>query len=314
MPFEPILRAEVMKRINAKLRLIADKDVVVTLTGESGTGKEVLARRLHELSRRRAGPFVPINCAAIPEPLFESEFFGHERGAFTGATERARGRVEAAVGGTLFLDEIGELPLPMQAKFLRFLENKRFMRVGGTEKLEADVRLVCATHRPLEEEVAAGRFRKDLYYRIQGITVPVPALRERRADIPALISQLLSQLSAKHGTPLPRFPRQVQTAMLAYSWPGNVRELKNVLEALCLLRAGKLVRMADLPTSLQTEIEDRRGETLQVDLTQTLAQLEERVIEAVLLAEGGNTARAAARLGISIRTIQRRRSLRDTRS
>lgn len=309
---QPILRAEAMKRIDATLRLIAGKDVVVTLTGESGTGKEVLARRLHEFSERRGGPFVPINCAAIPESLFESELFGHERGAFTGATERTRGKVESAVGGTLFLDEIGELPLSMQAKLLRFLENKRFMRVGGAEKLDADVRLVCATHRPLEEEVAAGRFRKDLYYRIQGITVPVPALRDRRADIPALISQLLLQLSKKHGTPGPRIPRRVQAAMLAYSWPGNVRELKNVVEALCLLRAGKVVRMADLPASMQAESECRTEETLTVDLRQTLAQLDQRIIEAVLLAEGGNMARAAARLGISVRTIQRRRPLSAT--
>lgn len=309
---QPIVRAEAMKRIDATLRLIRDKDVAVTLTGESGTGKEVLARRLHDLSVRRSGPFVPINCAAIPEPLFESELFGHERGAFTGATERVRGKIEAAVGGTLFLDEIGELPLLMQAKLLRFLENKRFMRVGGTEKLDADVRLVCATHRPLEADTRSGRFRKDLYYRIQGITVPVPALRERRADIPALISQLLSQLSVKHGTLRPRLSRRVHTAMLAYSWPGNVRELKNVIEALCLLRAGKVIRLADLPLALQTETAERQDETLLLDLRETLAQLEERIIEAVMLVEGGNTARVASRLGVSVRTIQRRRSLRAT--
>lgn len=308
--FHPIFVSEVMKRIDARLRLLADKDVVVTLSGESGTGKEVLARRLHELSSRRAGPFIPINCAAIPEALFESEFFGHERGAFTGATERARGKIEAASNGTLFLDEIGELPLSMQAKLLRFLENRRFMRVGGAEKIDADVRLTCATHRPLEAEVANGRFRKDLYYRIQGITISVPALRERRADMPALITQFLSQLSEKHGNPAPRLPRRVQTAMLQYSWPGNVRELKNVIETLCLLRAGKVVKMADLPAPLQAELGQGHDETLLVDLRQPLAHIEERIIEAVLLAEGGNAARAAARLGIGVRTIQRHRPLR----
>ena len=293
-----------MKLVDATLHLVADKDVVVTLTGESGTGKEVLARRLHDLSSRRAGPFIPINCAAIPDLLFESELFGHERGAFTGANERVRGKVEAAVGGTLFLDEIAELPLAMQAKLLRFLENKRFMRVGGTQKLEADVRLICATHRALDDEVREGRFRKDLYYRIQGLTVVVPPLRERRADIPALITQFVAQLSAKHGARPPHLPRRIHALLLGYSWPGNVRELKNVIEALCLLRAGKTITAKDLPLALQSQpptAEDR----LDIDLHQSLAEIDERVIEAVLLAEGGNRARAAARLGISIRTIQR---------
>ena len=170
-----------MRRLDRVLEAIAAKDVAVSLVGESGTGKEVLARRIHELSHRARGPFVPINCAAIPEALFESELFGHERGAFTGAHERAKGKVEAAEGGTLFLDEIGEMPLGMQAKLLRFLENRRFMRVGGTSKIQADVRLLFATLRPLEQEVRAGRFRADLFYRIQGIPIPVPPLRESAA-------------------------------------------------------------------------------------------------------------------------------------
>src|SRR5262249_1959578 len=168
--------------------------------GKSGAGTAIVARRIHEISPRRSGPFTPINCAAIPDALFESELFGHERGAFTGATDRAKGKIEAAEGGTLFLDEIGEMPIAMQAKLLRFLENRKYMRVGGAAKLQADVRLVGATLRPLADEVKAGRFRADLYYRIQGITMKVPPLRERRADILPLIQQFAAQLSAHHGT------------------------------------------------------------------------------------------------------------------
>ena len=160
--FEPIMRSGAMKKLDQMLQAVAGKEVTLTFIGESGTGKEVLARRAHELSERRRHPFIPINCAAIPEALFESELFGHERGAFTGASQRARGKVEAAEGGTLFLDEIGEMPMPMQAKLLRFLENRRFMRVGGSTKIQADIRLLCATLRPLEAEVSARRFRADL--------------------------------------------------------------------------------------------------------------------------------------------------------
>lgn len=294
-----------MRKLNATLRLVANKDVVITLTGESGTGKEVLARQVHDLSGRRSGPFIPINCAAIPESLFESELFGHERGAFTGATERARGKIEAATGGTLFLDEIGEMPLPMQAKLLRFLENRRFMRVGGTQKLQADVRLICATLRPLDEEMRAGRFRPDLYYRIQGITLLVPPLRNRRADIPALINQFVSQLTAKHGTKAPILSRRTRAVLLNYSWPGNVRELKNAIEMFCLLRAGKKIRPGDMPPALQTAQPQVTSDRIEITLNQSLDAISEQVIEAVLAAERGNRSRAAARLGMSVRTIQR---------
>jgi transcriptional regulator with PAS, ATPase and Fis domain len=315
--FEPVLRGPAMKRLDQTLRAVACKEVTVTLIGESGTGKEVLARRVHELSERRRGPFIPINCAAIPETLFESELFGHERGAFTGASDRARGKVEAASGGTLFLDEIGEMPLAMQAKVLRFLENRRFMRVGGSIKIDADVRLVCATLRPLEEEVRGGRFRADLYYRVQGITLNVPPLRDRKGDIPQLIDQFLMQLSARHATQLPRLSRSARSALMAYSWPGNVRELKNVLEMLCLLRPGKSARVADLPQTLQQPLADAADplrDTLTLDLKETLDHMIERILDAVLIAEGGNRTRAARRLGVSLRTLQRRAAPTPRRS
>jgi transcriptional regulator with PAS, ATPase and Fis domain len=301
------MRAAVMKKLDETIRAVAPKEVVVTLIGESGTGKEVFARRVHDLSQRRRGPFIPINCAAIPEALFESELFGHERGAFTGANERARGKVEAATEGTLFLDEIGEMPMTMQAKLLRFLENRRFMRVGGSTKIEANVRLVFATLRPLEEEVRAGRFRADLFYRIQGISLNMPPLRERKADIPLLVAQFIAQLSAKHATQPPRLTRRASSALASHTWPGNVRELRNVIEMLCLLRSGKVVRLRDLPPLVQGSRESR-GElatALTLDLNLPLEAMIERILEAVVAAEGGNRTRAAQRLGVSVRTLQR---------
>ncbi len=311
--FEPVMRSPGMKKADQILRAVAAKDVTLTLIGESGTGKEVLARRAHELSLRRKGPFVPINCAAIPEALFESELFGHERGAFTGATERARGKIEAADEGTLFLDEIGEMPMAMQAKLLRFLENRRYMRVGGSAKIEADVRLMFATLRPLEQEVRAGRFRGDLFYRIQGITLEVPPLRERRADIVPLMNQFLSQLAGLHGLRPPRFGRQAKALLLRYDWPGNVRELRNVVETLVLLRDGRRVRIADLPESLRAAaaLEDERVEPgprsakVTLDLDDGLDALVEKIVETALELEGGNKLKAAERLRISPRTVQR---------
>ncbi len=315
------MRSGVMKRLDAVLRQVAGRDVVITLIGESGSGKEVLARRAHDLSDRRSGPFVPIHCAAIPDALFESELFGHERGAFTGATERTRGKVEAAAGGTVFLDEIGDVPPGMQAKLLRFLENRRFTRVGGTTKQQADVRLVCAALRPLEEDVRAGRFRADLFYRIQGISLRVPPLRQRREDLPALIDQLLAEACARHGTEAPRLGRATRRLMLDYPWPGNVRELRNTIDMLALLRGGRSVRLVDLPSSLREhESEARRAEPgasrgeLTLTLDRPLDELVAEILDAVLAAEGGNRTRAAERLGISVRTIQRQRAVARPRS
>lgn len=304
------MRSGAMKKVDQMLRAVAGKEVTLTLIGESGTGKEVLARRAHELSERRRSPFIPINCAAIPEALFESELFGHERGAFTGASDRARGKVEAAEGGTLFLDEIGEMPLPMQAKLLRFLENRRFMRVGGSTKIQADIRLLCATLRPLADDVRAGRFRADLFYRIQGITLNVPALRERRADIAPLLSQFLAQLSARHGVRPPKFNRQSKAMLLQYDWPGNVRELRNVVETLCLLKEGRQVRPTDLPDSVRAQAQVAppgvgHSGKLALELDDGLEALTRQIIEAALEAEEGSTVRAAARLRVSPRTLQR---------
>jgi transcriptional regulator with PAS, ATPase and Fis domain len=288
---------------------VARSQVPVLILGETGVGKEMIAREIHNESDRADRPLRSINCAAIPEGLLESTFFGHERGAFTGANQLARGKVEAAQGGTLFLDEIGELPPGLQPKLLRFLENRKFMRVGGTRKIDADVRLMFATLRPLEEEVRAGRFRADLYYRIQGIAVAVPPLRERRADIAPLVNHFVRTFAASHGVAAPRLSRQARAHLLAHDWPGNVRELRNVVETLCLLRGGRTVRAEHLPFSHASRSgaapASEVAETLEVQLGDTLAKTTARVIEAVLAAERGDKQATAARLGLSVRTLQR---------
>lgn len=309
--FQPVMASSAMKRLDSLLKRVADKEVCVCLVGESGTGKEVLARRVHELSSRRGHPFAPINCAAIPEALFESELFGHERGAFTGADQLAKGKVEAAAGGSLFLDEIAELPLPMQAKLLRLLESWRFTRVGGTKKLQADVRLICATLRPLEQEVAQGRFRADLFYRIQGITLFIPPLRERRADIDPLIVQLVHQLTSKHRVSAPRLSRAARRLLSDYAWPGNIRELKNVVEQLCLLRSGRVVHPSDLPPHLRSNgalgnPTRAAPNTLSVRVDQPLDDTVDQIVQASVALAGGNRSVAARQLGIGLRTVQRR--------
>jgi DNA-binding NtrC family response regulator len=309
------MQSQAMRQLDRVIRAVAAKDVCVTLVGESGTGKEVLARRLHDLSRRRTGPFIPINCAAIPEALFESELFGHEKGAFTGASERARGKIEASHQGTLFLDEIGEMPAGAQAKLLRFLENRRFMRVGGSEKIQVDTRIICATLRPLDEEVRTGRFRADVYYRIQGVSLRVPPLRERRADIPPLVQYLVAQACSVHGTRPPKLGRSATAALRAYDWPGNVRELRNAVELVCLLREGKAVRLRDLPPVIQSAAPvsapaessqtDPGDDEITLPLDMPLDEIVRRVLQAALRLEGGNRSRAARRLGVSLRTMQR---------
>jgi len=302
-----------MREVNRVIEAIAPKDVVVSLIGESGTGKDVMARRIHELSHRKTCPFVPINCAAIPDALFESELFGHERGAFTGAIERAHGKLEAAAGGTLFLDEVGEMPMSVQAKLLRFLENRKFMRVGGSTKISVDARIVCATLRPLEDDVKAGRFRGDLFYRLQGIALKIPALRERQEDIAPIVRLFTAQLSLRHATKPPTYTRSAMAALLAHTWPGNIRELRNVVELACLLREGKAVRVEDLPEPIRRVAPPvpvaaslaPRVEELSIRLDRSLDEIVTTVLEAALRLEGGNRSRAARRLGVSLRTMQR---------
>ncbi|HEX7382490.1 MAG TPA: sigma-54 dependent transcriptional regulator [Nevskiaceae bacterium] len=242
----PAGQTPVMQRVRQLIQRVADHDTTVLIHGESGTGKELIARAIHEQSSRRDRPFVAINCGAIPAELLESELFGHEKGAFTGAICARKGRFELADGGTLFLDEIGDMPLTMQVKLLRVLQERSFERVGGTRSLECDVRVIAATHRDLEERIATGAFREDLYYRLAVFPIESPPLRDRVADLP-LLSQLLAERNIAHGGSAVEFDASAMAALNAYAWPGNVRELGNLIERLAVLYPEQAVSAAQLP-------------------------------------------------------------------
>ncbi len=287
-------------RLRAALHLlerVAPTDSTVLLLGESGTGKELFARALHALSPRAAGPFVALNCAAIPESLIENELFGHERGAFTGADRRQAGRFELARGGTLLLDEIGELPLPVQGKVLRVLEERAFERVGGGATIAADVRLIAATNRRLVAMVEAGEFRSDLFFRLDVFPIELPPLRERAADIPLLARHLLAELAARHSLPTPELDPAAGELLSGEAWPGNVRQLAHVLERAVILGNGGRLGVADLRTVLGSPAAAAGGGETDPERAR---------LRAALLACEGDKRRAAERLGISYRTLLRR--------
>ncbi len=285
-----------MRALAARFEKVAPTPATVLLTGESGTGKEVAARRVHELSLRAAGPFVAVNCAAVSEHLVESEMFGHEKGAFTGAVEQRRGRFELADGGTLFLDEVGELPPGLQAKLLRVLQEQRFERVGGTRTIAVDVRIIAATNRDLEAEMRAGRFREDLYHRLAVFPVRLPPLRERPADIEPLALHLLARIARQLGRPGLQLGDGALDALHARSWPGNVRELGNALERAAILADGDTVTARDLAA------EGNAAPTTSA-IDGTLRDLEREAIRRALAAVGGHRRKAAERLGIGLRTL-----------
>ncbi len=235
-----------MQQVKSLIRQVADKQANVLLLGESGTGKEVIAQAIHLLSQQSAGPFVPINCGAIPAELLESELFGHEKGAFTGAVAARKGRFELADGGTLFLDEIGDMPLPMQVKLLRVLQERTFERVGGTRPIKANVRIIAATHRDLEQMIAEQRFREDLYYRLNVFPITAPPLRQRKDDLPLLLNELIERHKDTHQVAL-SFSAPAVNTLQGYHWPGNVRELSNLVERMMILCPGQRVEPADLP-------------------------------------------------------------------
>ena len=244
-------RAPTMQHLYREMEKVAGTDATVLITGESGTGKELAARALHSLSPRAARAFVPVNCAAIPEGLVESEFFGAEKGAYSGADRDRAGKLAAAHGGTLFLDEVADLPLAVQPKLLRVLQERRYAPVGGIDEVPVDLRLVAATHRDLEQEVAEGRFREDLYYRLAVVPMRMPALRERREDVPILIEHFVQSAVRRHAVARPRFTSAVTRRLLDHPWPGNVRELANVVERLVLLAEEGEVRLEDLPPDFE---------------------------------------------------------------
>ncbi|XXF75156.1 sigma-54 dependent transcriptional regulator [Myxococcaceae bacterium GXIMD 01537] len=287
------------------VRRAAATRATVLILGESGTGKELIAQALHQESGRRDKPFVRVHCAALSESLLESELFGHEKGAFTGAVTRKEGRFELADGGTLFLDEIGEISSSVQVKLLRVLQQREFERVGGTQTLKVDVRIVAATHRDLTAEVKAGRFREDLYYRLNVVSVTLPSLRDRKSDVPALVSHFLEKYSDAYGKDVHGLAPGTLQALLAHDWPGNIRELENAIERAVVLAEGAELTTDDLPPVLRGP--RPLGSTSNTLIPgATLATIEREAILRTLEMVQGSTTRAAEILGISVRKIQYR--------
>jgi Nif-specific regulatory protein len=289
-----------MRQIYELTAQVARTNATVLLRGESGTGKELVARAIHHNSARAAMPFVEVNCAALPEPLFESELFGHERGAFTGAHARKKGRFELAEGGTLFLDEIGELSPATQAKLLRVLQFREFERVGGTQTLRTDVRVVAATNADLARAVQDGRFREDLYYRLDIFTITLPPLRDRRSDIPQLAEHFLAKLAARHQQRVSRISSGALDLLMQHDWPGNVRELENVIERAVVVCNGSVMEERDLPEGLRRALPRTTPRTL----SDAVEQLEREMIEQALRSERGSVAGAARALGTTERVLR----------
>lgn len=300
--FESIIGASApMQAVFDTIRQVAPTRATVLIQGESGTGKELVARALHQCSPRAQGPFIPVHCAALAPTLLESELFGHEKGAFTGAVERRRGRFEMADGGTLFLDEIGEIDPALQVKILRVLEERKFERVGGTETVSVDVRLVAATNRDLKKQVEEGRFREDLFYRLYVVTLTLPPLREREGDVVLLARHYLKTLAEENGRPPLGITSEAMAALAAYSWPGNVRELRNAIERMVVLATGDKLTVRDLPAAVRTPAKSpapRPGSALR--------DAERQLIEESLRRHQGSRTKAALDLGISRRTLHRK--------
>ncbi|MCE5230756.1 sigma-54 dependent transcriptional regulator [bacterium] len=306
---EFVASSAALKSILALADEIADADATVLLTGESGTGKEVVARYIHRRSGRR-GPFVALNCAALPEGLLESELFGHEKGAFTGAILSRKGRFEQAAGGTLLLDEISEMPLALQAKLLRVLQEKEIVPVGGNDPIKLDVRIIATTNRQLERAIADGQFRHDLYYRLNVIALPIPPLRERPEDIIPLAEYFIEKYR-RPNRPAPRLAPETQSWLRENAWPGNVRELENMIERACLLARGESVGIADLQLNFtmpapmkETTEAGARIVSMDDSEPETLEEMERRLILRTLERTGGNRTRTADLLGVSVRTIR----------
>lgn len=301
--FENLIgKSAAMRSVFEKIHLVSDARSTVLITGESGTGKELVARAIHHNSSQRNKPFVPVNSPAIPESLIESELFGHEKGAFTGATERRQGLFQAAHGGTLFIDEIGEMNLGVQSKLLRAIETHRIMPVGSNREVDVDVRLLAATNRNLTEEVKKGSFREDLYYRLKVVEILLPPLRDRPEDIPLLVRSFVDQLAQENRRPVRNISADAMDMLTSYNWPGNVRELRNTLEGVIVLSKRESIEASDLPEHIRQSSSSqsliRRG--------MTMAEIEKEAIRRGLEATGGRRTEAAAILGLSVRTLQRK--------
>ena len=305
-----------MERVRSVIEKVAETDATVLVRGESGTGKELVAREIHERSSlRRRGSFIAVNCAALPSELIESELFGHEKGAFTGAAARRQGKFEQANGGTLFLDEIGDMSANVQAKLLRALEERRIERLGGADSIPVDVRIISATHRPLEQEIAAGNFRADLFYRLRVVTIDIAPLRERREDIPTLAETFARLAAERYNLPQRTIAQSALRRLIEYPWPGNVRELRNTIERAIILAEGDELTAQDLPEEIMGDRLKRKGgegegeeDSLQVPFTADFRsdrrEFERRYIARCLEETGGNVTRAASILGMHRQSLQ----------
>jgi two-component system response regulator AtoC len=305
-----------LREIRSVIEQIGDTDVTVLILGESGAGKEIVAREVHAVSNRSTGPFVKVNCAALPTDLLESELFGYEKGAFTGANGRKQGKFELANGGTIFLDEIGEMCPSLQSKLLQVLQDREFTRLGGNREVRVDVRVVCATNRSLVEMVAAGDFREDLYFRLNVVAIDIPPLRERREEVPILIEMFLTRYAALYQRPHPMLSQKLIEAMNRYAFPGNVRELENMIKRIVVLESEECVlaelvqprtsrseRRAELDAMLE-DIEERAGEIPLREAGKKFAlEVEREAIEHMLQQTGWNRKQAASRLGVSYKTL-----------
>jgi DNA-binding NtrC family response regulator len=298
-----------MHRVFETVRQVADARSTVLLTGESGTGKELVARALHHAGGRQARPFVVVHCASLSPTLLESELFGHEKGAFTGAIERVAGRFEKADGGTLFLDEIGEIDATVQIKLLRVLETRTFERVGGSETIKVNVRLIAATNRDLRQQVRDGTFREDLFYRLNVVNINLPPLRERPEDIPLLLIHFLKNFTEENGKRVDGFTSEALKVLSAYAWPGNVRELRNCVERMVVMSRGSMLSMLDIPEEIRagiTAAAEAAGAEAAAEPTLDLLANERLLVERALLECHGNRVETAKRLGISRRTLYRK--------
>jgi len=296
-----------MKKIFDQLRQVAPTSATVLIYGESGTGKELIAKAIHNNSPRRNAPFAPLNCAALAENLLESELFGHEKGAFTGAVSRRIGRFEYADGGTLFLDEVGSMPMPLQAKLLRALEGGEITRLGNNEPIRVNVRLLAATNQDLAAMVEEGTFRKDLYFRLKVVAINLPPLRERKDDIPLLVDAFIRELSEKHGKKIEGIDPKALDALMRYDWPGNVRELRNWLESMIVVARGNILTIEDFPDTFSLQDEEPPSAAGAPSLAgMSLAEAERELIANTLKAVNGNREEAARILGIGERTLYRK--------
>ena len=302
-PDEMIGKSDSLNKVRQMISKAAPTRASVLITGESGVGKELVARAVHEQSERAGRPFIVVHCAALSESLIESELFGYEKGAFTGAENVHKGRFELADGGTIFLDEIGEVNLATQVKLLRVLQEHKFERVGGEKTIEVDVRVVAATNRNLEEEVKSGKFREDLFYRLNVVRIEMPSLRERMDDIPLLMHAFLREFNIENKKNVKGFDKASKSAMIKYSWPGNIRELKNAVESAVVMCTGDEIKMEDLPRALRAQGEEK---SILIPLGITMDEAEKIIIQENLAANKGNKSRTADILGIGRKTLHRK--------